>query len=123
VIALSVEKFNVVDIVIVDPKTDRVVLTISDHLEWGDTVGHQTILQGKFNAYLAFVESGEILQAYPDAKERRVTFRVVFKYCPDPEGEQFLLRARKVIEEAGFELRTELFGDFAPAQREGCRDP
>lgn len=119
---MSVEKFNVVDVVSVDPKTDCVVLTISDHLDWEDTVGHQTLLQGKFNAYLAFVESGEILQAYPDAKERRVTFRVVFKYRPDPEGEQFLLRARKVIEEAGFELRTEPFFDFDPAQREVRRD-
>ena len=99
---MSVEKFNVVDVVSVDPKTDCVVLTISDHLDWEDTVGHQTLLQGKFNAYLAFVESGEILQAYPDAKERRVTFRVVFKYRPDPEGEQFLLRARKGDRESWF---------------------
>jgi hypothetical protein len=77
---VSVEQTDVVDILGIDRETGHVVLTISDHLDWSDTVGHQMILQKKLNRYLAFVESGEILEQYPNAKNRPVAFRVVFKF-------------------------------------------
>jgi nucleotide-binding universal stress UspA family protein len=108
---MSVEQTDVVDIMSVDEKTGEVVLTVTDHLEWKNSVEHQTILQKKFNAYLAFVESGEILRQYPKAEGRPVAFNVVFKYKPDSEGEQFLSRARAVIESAGFKLKSEIFAE------------
>jgi hypothetical protein len=88
-----------------------VVLTVSDHLDWKESVEHLTILQNKFNAYLAFVESGEILLRYPKAKGRLVAFEVVFKYRPNPECQEFLTRARRVIESSGFTLRSEVYAD------------
>jgi hypothetical protein len=66
-------------------------------------------LQTKFNKYIAFVESGELLEKYPDSKGRSVAFKVVFKFSPDCEGAAFLGRARAVIESAGFSLRHEVF--------------
>jgi hypothetical protein len=56
---VSVEQFDVVDVVSIDKKTGHVILTISDHLDWSNSVEHQTILQAKLNKYLAFVESLE----------------------------------------------------------------
>jgi len=106
---VSVDQTDVVDIVSIDAETGQVVLTISDHLDWSDSIEHQTILQRKFNAYLAFVESGEILQQYPNAKDRLVVFEVVFQIPPDEAGRAFLDRARQVIESAGFELRDKVF--------------
>jgi hypothetical protein len=108
---VSVNQYDVVDVVSIDPKTGTVILTISDHLDWSNTVEHQTILQTKFNKYLAFVESGEILTRYPDAKGRSVAFKVVFKYRPDQDGWQFLAKAKDVIEAAGFSLRHEVFAE------------
>lgn len=93
----------------IDRETGHVVLTISDHLDWSDSIAHQTILQKKFNVYLAFVESGEILQRYPDARDRPVVFDVVFQAPPDEAGRAFLARAREVIESAGFSMRDEVF--------------
>jgi len=58
---MTVEETNVVDLISTDRKTGDIILIISDHLDWSDSTGHQQILQAKFNAYLAFVESGEIL--------------------------------------------------------------
>jgi glycerophosphoryl diester phosphodiesterase len=101
---MTVEQLDVVDIVGLDP-TGHVVLTISDHLDWTNSTQHQLVLQAKFNKYLAFVESGEILERYPDAKGKPVEIKVIFKYTPDDEGLQFLERAKKVIESAGFSLR------------------
>jgi hypothetical protein len=68
---MSVEQTDVVDIISIDRETGHVVLTISDHLDWSDSVGHQAILQKKLNTYLAFIESGEILGQCPKAKNRR----------------------------------------------------
>jgi len=106
---VSVEQTDVVDILGIDRETGHVVLTISDHLDWSDSVGHQTILQKKFNTYLAFVESGEILEQYPKAKDRPVTFNVVFRFSPDEPVRAFITRARAVIESVGFTLRDEVF--------------
>lgn len=108
---MSIEQLNVVDIVSIDGQTGHVILTISDHLDWSDTIAHQTALQAKFNKYLAFIESGEILMRYPDAKGRPVVIKVVFKYKPDKEGCGFLSRAKAVIESAGFGFRHELFAE------------
>jgi hypothetical protein len=108
---VSVEQLDVVDVVSIDKNTGHVILTISDHLDWSNGVEHQTILQAKFNRYLAFVESGELLVRYPDARDRLVAIRVVFKYKPDQEGCRFLARVKEVIESAGFSLRHELFAE------------
>jgi hypothetical protein len=65
---MSVEQTDVVDIVSIERETGNVILTISDHLDWSDSVAHQSILQKKLNIYLAFVESGEILEQYRKQK-------------------------------------------------------
>ena len=95
---MSVERTEVIDIIGLNRETRDVVLTISDHLDWSDSIAHQTLLQNKFNACLAFVESGEILRQYPDAKDRAVVLRVVFRTSPDESGYAFLRRATEVIE-------------------------
>jgi hypothetical protein len=108
---VSVEQLDVVDVISTDRETGHVILTISDHLDWSNSVQHQTILQAKFNKYLAFIESGEILERYPDAKNRPVAIKAVFKYRPDARGWRFLERAKHVIESAGFTLRHEIFAE------------
>ena len=105
---MSIEQLDVVDVISTDKETGHVILTISDHLDWSNSVEHQRALQAKFNKYLAFVEGGEILLRYPEAKGRPVAFRVVFKHKPDEEGRRFLERAQDVIEGAGFSLRHEV---------------
>jgi hypothetical protein len=106
---VSVEQTDVVDILSIDRETGHVVLTISDHLDWFDSLGHQMILQRKLNSYLAFVESGEILEQYPKAKDRPIAFDVIFRFLPDESGWAFVAKARAVIESAGFTLRHEVY--------------
>jgi hypothetical protein len=106
---VSIEQLDVVDIIGIDRITGQVTLTISDHLDWSDSTAHQLLLQSKLNRYLAFVESGEILQSYPQAKDRPIEFEAVFKYPPDEAGLAFLAKARQIIEAAGFRLRHSVF--------------
>src|SRR5580658_6387568 len=98
---MSVEQTEVVDIISTERMTGNVVLTISDHLDWSDSTAHQMLLQSKLNRYLAFVESGEILESYPDAKDRPIEFKVVFQFPPDNGGQTFLAKVRPIIESAG----------------------
>ncbi|HEV3200807.1 MAG TPA: DUF6572 domain-containing protein, partial [Bryobacteraceae bacterium] len=100
---------DVIDIISTDRMTGHVVLTISDHLDWSDSPAHQALLQNKLNRYLAFVESREILESYPDAQDRPIAFRVVFQIPPDEPGRAFLAKVRPIIESAGFTLRDEVF--------------
>jgi hypothetical protein len=108
---MAVDQTGVIDLASVSPSTGEMVLTITDHLDWTNTVEHQSVLQNKLNAYLAFAESGEVFERFPDARGRAIAFNVVFKFRPDSEGTLFLDRARKIIESAGFGFRHELFAE------------
>jgi hypothetical protein len=63
----------------------------------------------KINRYLAFLESGEILERYPDAQDRKVAILVVTRYEPDAEGLRFFERVSVVLAQAGFEFRRRQF--------------
>jgi len=106
---MSVQDNGVVDIISIESQSGDVVLTVSDHLDWLDSIAHQEILQKKLNRYLAFVESGELLERYPDAKGRSVVIRVVLKFAPDVGGREFLGRAGAVVASAGIGFRHEIF--------------
>lgn len=62
---MSIEDQGSVDAIGIDQE-GVVVRTLSDHLEWDD--GHLFLLQEKINTYLAFLESGEVFETYPDSK-------------------------------------------------------
>jgi hypothetical protein len=100
---MAVDELGVVDIVGVEGSGD-VVLTVSDHLEWDERGEHLLVLQEKLNRYLAFIESGELIEQYPAAIGRRVRIDVCCKYAPTSNGERFLQSACAVIERAGFSL-------------------
>lgn len=106
---MTVEQNNVVDIVSLDKDSNEVILTISDHLEWDDADSHLQMLQSKINTYLAFVESGELVEKYPKAKDRQVRLEVMFMRPPNRDAEQFLNKARPVVEGAGIAFGWRLF--------------
>ncbi len=102
---MTVEQSDVVDSIGVDIQSGSVVLTVSDHLDWGqDEEGHLRLLQDKLNTYLRFVESGELHLAYSDAKGRPVLVEVVFKHAPSHAAREFLSRARAAMSSAGMML-------------------
>jgi len=103
---MTVEQTNKVDLISVDPKTQDVVMTISDHLDWADKETHLLLLQEKINSYLAFIESGEILASYPIAKGRPVVIDVVFMHEIDPVAGDFLATAIEIVKAAGFRMTT-----------------
>jgi hypothetical protein len=103
--AMSIEQSNVVDLVTIERGTGNVLLTISDHLPWETDEGnHLLLLQEKVNAYLRFIESGELVRKYPEAEGSPV-INVVGKFPLSAQAQLFLQQATKIIEGARHELR------------------
>ncbi|MGB3006513.1 MAG: DUF6572 domain-containing protein [Chitinophagaceae bacterium] len=101
---MSVENKNIIDIVSIDEE-DNAVLTITDHLEWDIENEHLLILQDKINSYLGAIEGGELYTNYPNAENKNIIIRVVALHNPNEEGEIFLERVKKVIEEGGYSFQ------------------
>lgn len=103
---MAIDNAGVVDFISIDPATDKVVLTIADHLEWDEnTDEHSRLLREKLNAYVEFIESGGLLEKYPKAKGREVVINVVGKYPLNEEASVFFQKASSAIERIGASLR------------------
>jgi hypothetical protein len=100
---MGVEQTTVIDAIGIDKVSGAVHLTIADALAWD--AAHLRLLQEKLNAYLAFVESGELYTAYPSAAERPVVLDLRLRHRPDAEATRFLEQARGLIGAAGFALQ------------------
>jgi hypothetical protein len=98
---MSVDQQNVVDAVGIDTATNRVVLTVSDHLSWEAIRDHDVVLQDKLNRYLAFIESGELVEKYRGAAGREVSIDVVFQFRPPAAAAAFLGRVEGLMVGAG----------------------
>ena len=60
--------------------------------------------QNKINRYLAFLESGEIYETYPSAKDKQILIRIACKYQPTEKGDWFLQQCKEIIKNAGFKF-------------------
>ena len=106
---MSIKQTNVVDFIGIDNTTGDVVLTISDHLMWPESDNeHFLLLQEKLNTYLSFIESGELLETYPNAEGRAVLIEVVCKYPLGEKAKLFFENAAAVIQAADYTLKFSL---------------
>jgi hypothetical protein len=78
----------------------KVVLTISDHYSWSET-WHVQLLQDKINAYLQFIESGQIFGDYPNATGQELIIETVLKFEPNEKATSFLEKAKEIITKTG----------------------
>jgi hypothetical protein len=93
---MSLDKLDVVDAVGTEKNSDTVVLNLLDEWDWDDERGHLFALQDKLNAYLAFVETGQIYEDYPTAAGKSLRIDIISRY-PVPEAAlAFLAKAATV---------------------------
>jgi hypothetical protein len=98
---MSVENNKVIDY-ITEKEDAKVVLTISDHLEWDKDNEHLVVLQEKINSYLMAIESGQIYDKYPSSKGKQFVVSITLKYDPNENGKLFLSRVKSILSEAGY---------------------
>lgn len=100
---MSVEQPSVVDAIGTDKNDSAVVLTVSDHLTWQDEQ-HLSLLEAKLGAYVSFIESGQILEAYPSAAGKTLRISIVCKYRPSEIGIRFLNAAELELQSRTIQL-------------------
>lgn len=107
---MSIEQTGTIDIVNVDRDSGDLLLTVSDHLPWDEGEGqHLLLLQEKLNAYLRFIESGELARKVPEASGRHIVINVAGKFPLSEKAQAFFEKAGVAIRAAGFKLRFSLF--------------
>jgi len=103
---VSVEQKDVIDFISVD-KNNNIVLTISDHMKWDDERRHLLLLQEKINAYLRFIETGEMYEHYPKDKDKNVIIHVVCANKIDLKSMKIFEVFQNAVRDAGFMLTIE----------------
>jgi hypothetical protein len=104
---MSVTNLEVVDAISID-LMGNAVLTIADDLLWDNGNEHLLILQSKINAYLKFIESGNLYQKYPDAEGRNIVINIASKYEPDDNAMEFINRTKQILQSAGYSFHFEV---------------
>lgn len=99
------EDAGVIDTIGIDSEA-RVVLTIADHLDWSEESAHLMLLQEKINTYVRFIESGEMVDAYPQSRGRTPLVDVVRKYELSDAAREFFQKASLALRPASIELRS-----------------
>lgn len=68
---MAVDDLNVIDMV--GTTTENIItLIISDHLGWTNIEEHLFLLQSKLNAYIQYIESGDLYQNFSSGKDKPV---------------------------------------------------
>lgn len=99
---MPLEQTNKVDFISINRQTGDIKLTLVDALDWTDERHHLTLLQDKINAYLSFIESGEIDRVYPLGIGKKRLINIVARYEPTEAASAFLDRVRLLVDGAGF---------------------
>ncbi|MBV9644349.1 MAG: hypothetical protein JO334_12315 [Verrucomicrobia bacterium] len=104
-----IDQARVVDLVAISDKEREVTFEIIDHFSWRqDELWHLQLLQDKLNYYLDVLDSGDVYNKVPKAKIYKVIIEITGLYPLSKAAEEFLAKAKNVIETLGFELKFRL---------------
>jgi hypothetical protein len=81
-----------------------VSLAIIDGWDWSDEAGHLLALQSKLNAYFDFVQSGQIFEARPGARGKKLRIDFLTKYPLPDKAERFLKIASNAAKQLDIEI-------------------
>ena len=105
---MTIEHTDVIDFISTNKDRNEVKLTISDHYDWGNSDSHLFILQEKINTYINFIESGELLDAYAEAKNLTPVINIIGRYPLNQDASDFLEKVNVIVKSIGIEVRFSL---------------
>jgi hypothetical protein len=101
---MTIENPDSVDGMGISKSDGKVVLTISDHVEWSDEKKHFNLIEKKINAYLDFIRGGQMLEALPNSKGREIRIEIIYQHHPSDIGGRFLMAAKRQLWAEGVDL-------------------
>ena len=90
---MSLDNLHAVDAISTDKLGTTITLTIFDALDWGEEGKHLLALQNKLNTYFSFIQSGQILESYPNANGKQLCIELVTPAPIPPKCIELLRRA------------------------------
>jgi hypothetical protein len=108
---MSLDDLEVVDAVGTEKDNGTIALTIFDAWDWDDQMEHLLALQAKLNSYFAFVESGQIYEAYPSAVGRTLRIDVISRYPVPDVALTFLEDAAAVASQLNIAITHQIYPD------------
>jgi hypothetical protein len=114
---MPIDDLSVVDAISLDPH-GVVNLTIFDARDWVDEGRHLLAIQEKINTYFNFIQSGQLLEAYPDAAGKKILINLM---TPDqiPSQALELLRRADVL---AMKLNTRVSHQVRPFQFDSTKE-
>jgi hypothetical protein len=106
--SMSVHETDTVDYIYLEDASDEPVLVVSDPLGWTppEEEPHIELLTEKLNTQIAFVNSGQIVQVWPEFRDGKVVWVEVAGRCAlSARAEDFYHHAGRVLAEANMRLR------------------
>ncbi len=104
-------------------KGDRLLLVITDHLEWTDFEAHAELLRSKIESYVTYIESGQLWELPRAPKSVDVVIELALKEKPPPAATSLFHSVEHVLQDRGigFEvwvgLREDTLRMSAPSKR------
>jgi len=100
----GVENAMLLDLIAVDPATDRVVLTMIERRTWGADARQFQQIEEKINRYMGYVLDGFLTQQYPQYVGKNVEIRLECAQPPTPEMLPFIDAATRAARQYGLEF-------------------
>ncbi|MEE1124912.1 MAG: DUF6572 domain-containing protein [Acutalibacteraceae bacterium] len=98
---LNIEKTDIIDGLAYDKESFTLILLLADGMDWLDENRHLLLLQEKLNTYIAYIDTKQYAEKYPDV--RKIEFQVGFLF-KEPYLCRYLLERAEMI-------LTDIFGD------------
>ena len=108
---MSVRETDTVDYIYLEERSEAPVLVVSDPLGWApsEEEPHIELLAEKLNTQIAFVNSGQLVQVWPEFRDGRIVWVEVAARCAlSKRAEAFYAHAGGVMADTNMKLRVML---------------
>ena len=100
----GVENPMLLDLIAVDPATDKVVLTMIERRAWGADPRQFQQIEEKINRYMGYVLDGFLAEQYPQYEGKAVQIRLECAEEPHGDAVLFVQAAAHAAADHGLEL-------------------
>jgi hypothetical protein len=100
----GVQNPMVMDLITLDPATEKVVLVMIERRPWGADPRQFAQIEEKINRYLAYALDGFLAQHYPQYEGRRVVLRLDCAEAPHGTAVRFVEAAEQAVRAEGLDF-------------------
>jgi uncharacterized protein DUF6572 len=103
---VSVHDFQQIDKVLYNETIKEVILLMVEDRDAYSSDKQLLELQEKFNTYVRYATEGLLAEHFPEWAGRPVSIRLEYKFAPDPESLDFLLKVEELLKKHRIKLQT-----------------